>query len=123
MMDSYTRVLELAAEANDEKVADEAVHKLIAHLKSNGRIKMLPQLLTELRTIAARRKSLQAQLEVASEAEKSSAVTAAKAAGIDAQTVRITPSLISGWRARANGNLIDRSGKRALIDIYQKVTS
>ncbi len=123
MMDSYTRVLELAAESKDEKVAEEAVHKLIAHLKSAGRIKMLPQIVSELRMIAARRRALKPHLEVASEQETAAARKEAAVLGIEADTVQITPSLISGWRARANGKLIDRSGKRALIDIYQKVTS
>lgn len=123
MMDTYTRLLEAVAESKDEQVADEAVHKLIAHLKSTGRIKMLPQLLTELRLIAARRRSLAPILEVATPKEESAAVAALKAEGITPETVQVTPSLISGWRARANGKLIDRSGKRALIDIYQNVTS
>ena len=122
MMDQYTRLLESAALANDERLADQAVHKLIAHLKSTGRMKMLPAVMTELTKLALRRKLLSPSLEVASEKERSIALKEAKEAGIEAAEAVVNPSLVSGWRGFSGGKLVDRTGKRALIDIYQKAT-
>lgn len=123
MIDQYTRLLEMVAETGDEKAADEAVHKLVAHLKSSGRMKMLPQIMGELKRVAGRRRLLAPRLEVASQEGKAQAVKEAKAEGIEAKEVRVNPSLVSGWRGIVGGTLVDRSGKRALIDIYQKVTT
>lgn len=123
MMDTYTRTLELAAESGDKKVAEAAVTKLVAHLKATGKLKLLPTVAAELRKIAARRKALAPVVEVAHQKDAAGALAAAKAEGIEAKEAKVNPSLISGWRARKGGSLIDRSGKRTLIDIYKKVTS
>ena len=72
----------------------------ITHLKRTGRLKLLPQVLRELRAEEARQERLAPKKETAKE----------------------NPSLISGYRTIENGVLTDRSAKRALLDIYQKVT-
>ncbi|HYD93482.1 MAG TPA: hypothetical protein VEB18_03490 [Candidatus Paceibacterota bacterium] len=123
MMDTYTRVLEIAAETADEAVAETAVTKLITHLKSAGREKLLPSIAAELRKIAARRRALRPVVEVAHADDERAALLEAKEAGIDARHAVVNPSLISGWRGRTGSVLVDRSGKRALIDIYRNVTS
>lgn len=69
----------------------------IAHLKRTGRMKLLPQVVRELRTEEARTKKLAPRRETAGE----------------------NPSLISGWRTLKNGVLTDHTGKSALIDIYK----
>lgn len=102
---------------------DEAVSSLINHLKEAGRVKLLPAILRELRTLGARTQVLEASVEVASEAEGKAALSAAASEGITATEASVNPLLISGWRAREGGRLIDRSGKRALIDIYRRITS
>lgn len=75
--------------------------ELKAHLERTGRIKLLPAILRELRTKEARQKLLAPRKE----------------------TVKENPSLISGWRSLENGVLVDRSAKRALVDIYRKITA
>lgn len=122
MIDTYTRLLESVAETEDGAVADRAVIKIVQHLKSIGHIKMLPQILRELRRIAVRRRARKPFVEVASEGEKASALAAAAKLGITATEATVNPSLIRGWRARANGTLIDHSAKNALTNIYQKAT-
>ena len=102
---------------------DELVSSLTKHLKAVGRMKLLPAILRELVMLRARTRTLGATLEVASESAKSEALSQAKAEGIDAKDAVVNPLLISGWRAREGGRLIDRSGKRALIDIYRRITS
>lgn len=73
---------------------------LIAHLKRSGRLKLLPRILRELRMQQAREVSRELSRETALE----------------------NPSLIFGWREIRDGVLTDTTGKRALIDIYQRVT-
>ena len=121
MIDSYTRVLEIVAETGDEKVADAAVTKLVAHLSSLGRTKMLSEIARELRKVAARRKALAPKVEVAHRKYEAVALKAAATLGIVATTAEVNTSLLQGWRAQSAGKLADRSAKRALIDIYKKV--
>lgn len=122
MKDTYARLLEAVAETGDPAVADAAVTKLIAHLKSTGRMNTLPKIAHELRTVAARRHLLRARVEVAHVQEAEAALRTAAEYGIRAEKAEINPSLISGWRAHGCGTLIDRSAKNALIQIYQQIT-
>lgn len=123
MIDTYTRLLEATAELEDKAAADAAVTKLVIHLKSMGRMNMLPKIAGELRRVAARRVALRPRVEVAHESEAARALHAAAREGITAKHARVNPSLIRGWRAQGGGKLIDHSAKRALIEIYQKVTA
>jgi len=119
MEKAYAKALEklLASGMKEE----DAFKKLMQHLKESGRLKVLPQLLRELRTQAERQSSRGAVLEVASEGETKAAETEAKKEGISAKAV-VNPTLIRGWRLTTADTLIDRSGKSALIDLYRKVT-
>ena len=73
--------------------------RLIAHLKRTGRMKLLPRILRELRMRKIRADKLAPLYETAEE----------------------NPSLVSGWRSLENGILTDRTGKRALLDIYKRI--
>lgn len=123
MIDDYTRLLEATAELEDKAVSDAAITKLILHLKSAGRMKMLPEIVSELRKVAARRHALRPHVEVAHERETAAALRAAAHAGIIAKHASVNTDLIHGWRARSGDKLIDHSAKRALLHIYQKVTA
>jgi len=72
---------------------------LTAHLKRTGRMKLLPRILKELQVREAKTRALTSRKE----------------------TVKDRPDLISGWRSIENGILTDRTGKRALLDIYQRI--
>lgn len=122
MIDAYTKLLETVAEHGDKQEADAAVSKIIFHLKSSGRIKMLPQIVRELRKVAARRKALEPVVEVASEREAADALVWASESGISAKHAHVNHSLIAGWRAQEAGRLVDRSAKSAFIEIYKNVT-
>jgi hypothetical protein len=74
---------------------------LTDHLKRTGRMKLLPRILRELQQREARERTQNVQKE----------------------TVHQNPSLISGWRSIEDGVLTDNTGKRALLEIYQKVIS
>jgi F0F1-type ATP synthase delta subunit len=123
MRDDYTRLLEVAAESKDDAVAKDAVVKLVHHLRSVGRLKQLPSIAKELRRIQARRKALMPKVEVADEKDALRALAAAEKVGIKVGRATVNTSLISGWRLMGGGQLVDRSGKRALVDIYKKVIS
>lgn len=73
----------------------------IGHLKRTGRMKLLPAVLRELRQEAIRERKRAPRTETAEE----------------------NPSLLSGSRTIGNGLLTDTTGKRALLDIYQKIVS
>lgn len=122
MIDTYTRLLEAVAEMEEKEASDRAVTKLIMHLKSAGRMNMLPKIARELKRVAARRMALDARVEVAREKDAAAALRAAAAAGITAKAAQVNPSLIRGWRAQGQGKLVDHSAKHALVRIYQKVT-
>lgn len=121
MEKTYAQALYNALQKGSKE--DELVSSLMQHLKAEGRLKLLPAILRELKTLQARTRTLGATLEVATESGKAAAFAEAKAEGIDAAEAVVNPELISGWRAREGGRLIDRSGKRALVDIYRRITS
>ncbi len=99
------------------------VDGLVSHLKKSGRMKLLPGILRELKRENARSEKLAPVLEVASSKEEKSAKEALKTQGVEVVNTVVNPSLIRGWRARANGLLWDHSAKRALTDIYKKITN
>lgn len=100
----------------------ELTENLIAHLKREGRMKLLPGILAELKRRDVRSRALAPVLEVAHESDKAAAQAALKAEGVAAAHVRVNHSLLQGWRLKSANTLIDQSGKRALIDLYRKIT-
>lgn len=96
---------------------------ILEHLKRTGRMKLLPQILRELKEREVRAKALGATVEVAHAGESAHALKAARALGIEAEHATVNASLIKGFRARSGSVFVDQSAKRALIDIYQRVTA
>lgn len=99
------------------------VEGLVKSLSARGRMKLLPGILRELKNIEARKSKLLPSIEVASSTEKSAAIVEAKAAGIETNEVTVNHDLIRGWRARSGGTLIDRSGKKHLIELYRNIVT
>ena len=104
---------------------DEAklVDGLVKHLKEEGRMKLLPGIVRELKRLQTEASKLAPSLEIATEADRAASMQAAKDAGIETVDVTVNPSLIKGWRARSGSVLVDRSAKQALVDLYQKITN
>lgn len=119
MQATYAHAIErlIASGMPEGKIGDN----LVAHLKSRGRLKLLPSILAELEASKARNASVVAHVEVAHEKDKAGAIASAKEAGINAEHASVNHSLISGWRAQSKGLLADRSGKRALLDLYRNI--
>lgn len=99
------------------------VNGLVKHLKASGRMKLLPGIVRELKRENNRNEKLAPVLEVASSAEEAGAKATLSKAGVAVEKIIVNPSLIRGWRARAGGLLWDHSAKRALTDIYKKITN
>ena len=89
MIDDYTRLLEATAELEDKEASDAAITKLILHLKSAGRMKMLPSIARELKKVAARRHALRPFVEVAHQKEEATARSAPPEAGIIARPAHL----------------------------------
>ena len=104
---------------------DEAtlVSGLVKHLKASGRMKLLPGIVRELKREHNRSEKLAPVLEVASASDEAGAKATLLKEGVTVEKTIVNPSLIRGWRARANGLLWDHSAKRALTDIYKKITN
>ena len=119
MEKDYAQALFTLAQKPGAK-ADELVKRLVAHLQETGREKLLQRILREFKRIDARAESFGESLEVASAKEKPGAVKEAGAFGITADA-HINPELVTGWRARKGSRVIDRSGKRALLDLYRQI--
>ncbi len=110
-----------AIERLEKEGAKDIAGTLITHLKSRGRLKLLPGIVRELQKREMRKNILSPHLEVADESEKKTAEQAAKALGVEITSVESNPALIRGWRLRSKDALVDRSGKRALIDLYRRI--
>ncbi len=108
-----------------ESGSDEAKlgDTLVAHLKASGRMKLLPGILAELNANAKRGAMVADTVEVAHEADAHVALAEAKTLGVIASKAHVNHTLLSGWRAKSKGTLVDRSGKRALIDLYRKIAN
>src|SRR3989344_3370703 len=63
MIDSYSRLLESVVETGDAVAAEVAVTKLVAHLRSAGRMNMLSKIAQELRRVSARRQAIAPRVE------------------------------------------------------------
>jgi F0F1-type ATP synthase delta subunit len=103
---------------------DALVTRLIEQLQTRGRMKLLPRILRELKKLEESSTESSALIEVATGKDALEALAFVKELGLPGiKDAKVNPSLISGWRVRANGGLTDRSGKRALIDIYRSITT
>lgn len=92
-------------------------------LRARGELKLLPAIVRALKSRAERSSGISARVEVAREKDADAALAAAKRAGIEVSIAHVNPALISGWRAYGAGTLVDRSGKRALVELYRAATN
>ncbi len=110
--------LKQRGDLTDAQIAEN----LRLHLTRAGKTKLLPAIVRELKRLSYMKQDVSV-VEIASEAARIPAVAAAKELGNQEQDVRINDALISGWRVKTRDTLIDRSGKRFLIDLYRSVTN
>jgi F0F1-type ATP synthase delta subunit len=123
---SYAQALEIALRKKSEDVQAQLVKNFLVILRSRGHQKLLPNIVHELEKRLTReqesvkilfareedkiryKENIQADLlEIAKEKEE--------------QSQEIDEKLVGGYRVETKNILIDRSYKRALIDLYQKL--
>lgn len=106
----------------------KAVHALHAELTKTGRASLMRRILRAFERIAERElRKEQATLTVAREHDERHAKSAVKEVlaeleveSKDLKTL-IDDTIIGGWRLEAKGTLIDRSYKKQLMELYNRV--
>ena len=113
----YTTFIE-GLSAKTPSDALEALERLIALMKRRGHEHLLPRIYARLTRASARRSERElavARKEDAPEAKKELGIT-------DDVRAVVIPELIGGWRYRDGAHLRDASHKRALLELFRKIT-
>ena len=95
----------------------EAIESLAKILKRQGRIDLMSKIAKAFARLAEANRSRGARIYVA---QRHDAVHAMKAAGVEKADICVDESLIGGWRLEGAGQLVDRSFKKYLLDIYNE---
>lgn len=98
----------------------EAVESLAKILKKQGRGDLMPKISKAFQRLAQAQAQNRVRIFVAKEKD---AKTAMKAAGVAEADVCIDESLIGGWRLEGGNEVVDRSYKKFLLDIYSTATA
>ena len=122
MQKMYAKAL-IEVSSRDTKKSSEIVDRLVSHLTTTGRIKLLPKILHELRIQGEIARKRGAHVEVASMSEAEDALAQAATNGIHATKAVVNHYLVRGWRAQSDGVLVDHSAKQGLLDLYKGITA
>lgn len=93
----------------------DAVESLAKLLKKQGRIDLMGKIAKAFTRLAEGKQSNHPRIFVAHEKDAKNAL---KASGIEEADICVDASLIGGWRLEGSGQLVDRSFKKHLLDIY-----
>ncbi len=95
-----------------------------AILKRRGHEKLLPAILSAYERILAKEsKTAKEVVVVAHEKEGVKAKAHAEKFGAVDPTVRVDHTIVGGWRYMGKSTLVDHTYKRALLDLYRKMTA
>ena len=98
----------------------DAVASLGQLLTKQGRAGLFPRIQKAFLRLAESKKNMRPRIFVANEKDSTHAF---KASGIDEADVCIDTSLIGGWRLEGSDEIVDRSFKKYLLDIYNGAIS
>ena len=98
----------------------EAVESLAKVLKGQGRSDLMGKIKTAFLRIAEAEKSNRVRIYVAHEKD---AAHALKASGVEEADICVDKTLIGGWRLEGGDEVVDRSFKKHLLDIYNSATA
>jgi F0F1-type ATP synthase delta subunit len=93
----------------------EAVESLLKILKRQGREDLMPRIKRAILRLAEANRATRPKVFVAHEKDGKHALSAS---GINDADIVVDESLIGGWRYEGNDEIIDRSFKKYLLDIY-----
>jgi F0F1-type ATP synthase delta subunit len=97
------------------KSPKEAIESLARLLKKQARLALLPKIGKAFQRLADAHKANRPRIFVAHERDAKHAL---KASGRAEADVCVDETLIGGWRLEAENEVIDRSFKKHLLDIY-----
>ncbi len=101
------------------KSPKEALENMKNALKRQGKLKILPKILLEIKKQLQKQERRLPKLTVANE----KALDEAKALIENPENVKVITddTLIGGYIFEKNGHMIDKSFKRALLDLYRRI--
>jgi F0F1-type ATP synthase delta subunit len=95
----------------------EAVESLAKLLKKQARLELMPKIAKAFARLAEANKANRTRIFVAHE---KNAKAALKASGVVEADVCVDETLIGGWRLEGGNEVVDRSFKKYLLDIYNE---
>lgn len=123
LINRYTRVILDALQNGSSK---QFAEQLVAYMKARGHSSLLPAVMRRVEREAAQNSSGVVTLARADDAEKFASNIAASLENLQTTAagyrVRVDPALVGGYSVRANGKLVDRSYRTALVNLYQRIT-
>ena len=93
----------------------EVVESLAKLLKKQGRSDLMPRISRAFRRLAAAHNGNRTRIFVAHERDAKHALNVS---GVEEADICIDETLIGGWRLEGNNEVVDRSFKKHLLDIY-----
>ncbi len=97
----------------------EAVASLAKLLKKQGRIELMPKVARAFVRLAEAKQAIRTRIYVANMHDAKHAL---KLSGAEEADVCVDESIIGGWRLEGKDEVIDRSFKKYLLDIYSTAT-
>jgi F0F1-type ATP synthase delta subunit len=97
------------------KSPKEAVESLAKLLKKQGRVELMPRIGKAFKRLAEASQGNRVRIFVAHEKDSKHAL---KASGLEEADVCVDETLIGGWRLEGGNEVVDRSFKKYLLDIY-----
>ena len=109
----YARALWRSVE--NGRSPSEAVAGLVEVLKKQGRFDLFVHIQRAFVRLAEEKRNIRPRIFIAREKD---AKYAFKTSGVEDADVCVDESLIGGWRLEASEDLVDRSFKKYLLDIF-----
>lgn len=124
----YAQALIAALEHIPEGHEDACVARFIAHIEHAGQTKLLPKIIRAIETeVSLRKEKNRATIFFARSQDAARYQVAlgadikALGGGTEEMTNVIDPYLVGGYMIKTRDRLLDRSTKRALVDLYQRI--
>jgi len=111
-------------EIEKKSAAPGTAVRFVSAVKSRGHGKLLPQILARYEQLKENGAKGGVQVRIASERERAGAEKTAEKEGVRGiATLRIDRALVSGFSLQGRDFRIDHSGRRALLELFNKMTA
>jgi F0F1-type ATP synthase delta subunit len=92
-------------------------------LKKRHHENLVPQILRAYEKLASKKSSSDALVKIASHEDEKTAVAKARELGVENPEVKIDPLLVRGFSIEGRDFRFDASARRALINLYARLTA